>query len=205
MIQAIIFDVGGVLLLTQTQEYRQKWESKLGLEAGELEFIVLNSPQGRSAQHGEVTEEQHWQWVGERFNLTPEDLHLFRREFWAGDTLNLDLVAFIRQLRPQYQTAIISNAMDGLRPILHGKYPIAGLFDLIVVSAEEGIMKPESAIYERTLARLGRKPMEAVFVDDFAHNIEGAKQVGMAGVHFSAGVDVPAIFAQLGITPQTKS
>jgi putative hydrolase of the HAD superfamily len=61
-------------------------------------------------------------------------------------------------------------------------------------------MKPDARIFERTLTRLEREAGETVFVDDFAHNIAGAKAVGMAGVHYPhTETNVPASFAKLGI------
>jgi HAD superfamily hydrolase (TIGR01509 family) len=83
--------------------------------------------------------------------------------------------------------------------MLTTKYPIADAFDLIVVSGEEKVMKPDPAIYTLTLARLGRQPEEAVFVDDFAHNIEAAQQLGLATIHFHPDTNVPAELARLGV------
>ena len=200
MIKAVIFDVGGVLLRTTDHSHRQQWEAKLGLQMGELEATILNSEQGHNAQHGIMSEEAHWQWVGEHFKLNAADLAQLEIDFWAGDVMDMTLIDYIRSLRPRYQTAIISNAMSGLRHVLHHKHAIADAFDLIVVSAEEGIMKPDARIFDRTIARLECKPEETVFVDDFAHNIAGAEAVGMVGVHYPHGVDdVPTAFAQLGI------
>ena len=80
-------------------------------------------------------------------------------------------------------------------------YKIIEPFDLVVVSGEEGIMKPAAGIYERTIKRLGCKPEETIFIDDFLHNIEGAQAVGMVGVHYQKDTNLPAIFASHGITP----
>jgi glucose-1-phosphatase len=199
MIQAVIFDVGGVLLRTEDRSYRRRWEEKLGLADWAADEIVFNSESGTQAQTGLITEEAHWQWVGEHLGLSPTDLAQFRRDFWAGDRLDEELVAYIGRLRTRYQTAIISNAMDGLRHVLTETYPIAGRFDLIVISAEEKVMKPDAAIYELTLARLGRRPAEAVFIDDFQHNVAAARGVGMSAVHFTPDTDLPAELEKLGI------
>jgi glucose-1-phosphatase len=199
MIQAVIFDVGGVLLRTHDRSYRRRWEEKLGLEEWGADEVVFNSEAGVQAQLGHVSEEAHWQWVGQHLQLSPIDLARFRHDFWAGDRLDEQLVAYIRRLRGQYQTAIISNAMDGLRHTLTHTYPIAGLFDLIVVSAEESVMKPAAAIYERTLARLDRRPSEAVFIDDFNHNVQAARQLGMGAVHFTPDVNLSRALAELGV------
>ena len=71
---------------------------------------------------------------------------------------------------------------------------LGALIDLLVVSAEEGVQKPEPAIYERTAERLGVAPHECVFVDDVEANVEGAEQVGMAGVlHRNAVATIAAL------------
>ena len=132
MIKAVIFDVGGVLLRTPNRESRRKWERKLGLDEWETEVIVFGSEMGTKAQLGEISDEDLWRWVGQRLTLTPDELASFRHDFWAGDVLDEGLIAYIRSLRPRYQTAIISNATDALRRSLTVQYAIADAFDLIV-------------------------------------------------------------------------
>jgi putative hydrolase of the HAD superfamily len=57
------------------------------------------------------------------------------------------------------------------------------LFDLVVDSCEEGVRKPDPAIYRTALQRLGvADPTRAVFLDDFAGNIDAARAVGMHGI-----------------------
>ncbi|MGK6320853.1 HAD family hydrolase [Sphingomonas sp. DT-204] len=64
----------------------------------------------------------------------------------------------------------------------------------IVVSGDERLLKPDPAIYRLALARFGLEPGEALFVDDNAANVEGAKAVGIHGVLFT---DEPAFRAEL--------
>jgi HAD superfamily hydrolase (TIGR01509 family) len=89
--------------------------------------------------------------------------------------------------------------MDELQEVITVRHPMADAFDLVVGSAYEKVMKPDARIYELTLARLGRQPAEAVFIDDMLHNIEGARQVGLATIHYQAGMDVTAALAALGL------
>jgi epoxide hydrolase-like predicted phosphatase len=200
MIKAVIFDIGGVIIRTADHTSRRQWEKKLGLTEWESETIVFNSEMGTKAQSGAITEEELWQWVGQRLNLNGSELTEFRKGFWAGDELDTGLVDFIRKLKADgYQTAVISNATDNLQNALTNQFKIADAFDLIVGSATEKVMKPDPRIYQRTLDRLDRKPEEAVFIDDFAHNVQTAQELGMATIHFKKDTDVPSELEKLGV------
>ena len=56
------------------------------------------------------------------------------------------------------------------------------MFDVVVISGEVGLRKPEREIFELTLDRLGLQAGECAFVDDMPHNIAAAVQVGLAGI-----------------------
>ena len=202
MIKAIIFDVGGVLLRTHDWAGRHKWDERLGLPHGRVEHSFFNSDLGLEAQHGRVTTDQHWHNVAQRLGIPSEQLPQLRADFWAGDQLDWSLIQLIQQLKEShnYQMAIISNAPDDLRHVLTHEFKVAEVFDLIVVSAEEGIMKPDPAIYERTLARLASRADEAVFIDDSPTNIAGAQAVGLKTILYRKGMDVAAELAQWGVS-----
>lgn len=199
MIKALIFDVGGVLVRTVDRSRRAILEAELGLPKGQTDDTVFNSAMGQAAQRGEVTSRSLWNWVAADMGLDKQGLGHFRHEFWGGDRLNEELVALIRSLRPRYQTAIISNFMDELRESLTVEYPIIDAFDLVVISAEEKVMKPDLLIFQRTIERLGRKPEECVFVDDFAHNVVGARAAGMHAIHYTPETNIEKELAILGV------
>jgi epoxide hydrolase-like predicted phosphatase len=76
-------------------------------------------------------------------------------------------------------TALLSNSwgLDYPREIW------GDLFDVVVISGEVGMRKPEARIFHLTAQRLGLAPQACVFVDDLAPNVRGAAAVGMVGVH----------------------
>jgi putative hydrolase of the HAD superfamily len=199
VIKVVIFDVGGVLIRTPDRSSRLAWERRFNLAEWESEEIVFNGEMGTKAQLGQISDAALWRWVGRRLKLSEIQLSEFRRDFWSGDILDVKLVDAIRGLKPRYQTAIISNATDALRDSLTSTYPIADAFDLIVVSAEERIMKPDHEIYERTLRRLSRPAKEAVFIDDNPGNIAAARELGMASILFKPTVDLQLELTRLGV------
>ena len=96
MIEAVIYDFGGVLMRTVSWEARHRWDDTLGLEHGTVEHLVFNSDHGQDAQKGIYTEEAHWAWVGEQLGLSADDLSQLRTDFWSADVVQTELVKFTR-------------------------------------------------------------------------------------------------------------
>lgn len=186
MLKAIIFDVGGVLVRTQSRSGREKWALKLGMDAGEFENFVFNGESGRQAQLGQKTTEAHWRWLAEYFGLDETGLAEMRRDFFAGDAMNEALLEYIKRLRQAgYRTGLLSNFGDDARYLWTEVYPFINLFDGIIISAEVGLMKPDPKVYYLAAERAGVKVNEALFIDDFAENVEGARKVGMPAIHYT--------------------
>lgn len=183
-IRAVIFDFGGVLVRTEDDSGRRRWEERLGLSRGELERLVFESDVSVQAMLGRLSEEAVWQNVARALRLSATELAELRRDFWAGDRLDPHLFAFLRNLRPRYRVGLISNAWDNARSVFTEKYGLGQVLDVLVVSAEEGVMKPEARIYHIALERLGVRPEEAVFIDDIEENVVGARKAGLHGIHF---------------------
>jgi putative hydrolase of the HAD superfamily len=93
-------------------------------------------------------------------------------------------------------TALLSNSWGN-------EYPREGwveLFDVVVISGEVNLRKPEPEIYQLTARRLELEPERCVFVDDLMPNIRGAAAVGMRGVHHvTPGQTLDELEALLGV------
>lgn len=186
MIKAIIFDVGGVLIRTQSRAGREKWAAKFGMDSWDFENFVFRSESGVQSELGQKSVKEHWQWLAEHFGLTEASLVEMRRDFFGGDVLNEPLVEYVKRLRQAgYRTGILSNFGDNARRIWRKVYPFIENFDGIIISSEVGVMKPDPKIYHLAAESVGVKPAEALFIDDFIQNVEGARAVGMQAIHFT--------------------
>jgi len=181
MIKALLFDIGGVLYRSVAAGPLRKWEQRLGLSKGELAEIVFTNPIAQLATVGQATPAEVWQEVGKLLLLSSENLAAIRADFWNEGEWDTELLDFIRSIKPKTKTGTISDAWLDARQNVK-QYVNNENFDVIVFSAEEGIRKPDSEIYQRTLARLGVDPQEAIFVDDRLPNIVGARQIGMHAI-----------------------
>lgn len=186
MLKAVIFDVGGVLIRTHSRSGREKWANRFEMDSWGFENFVFRSESGTQSELGQKTVQAHWVWLGKHFGLSEIDLKAMRRDFFGGDVLNEPLVAYIKRLRAAgYRTGLLSNFGDNARRLWAEDYPLIDHFDGIVISAEVGIKKPDPQIYHLAAESVGVKVKEALFVDDFMENVEGARAVGMAAIHYS--------------------
>jgi putative hydrolase of the HAD superfamily len=195
-IQAVIFDVGGVLVHEVDSPAHRDWEVRLGVPRGALFRAVFASPVAERSMVGQATREEIWQDFARRYAVSAQDLEELRSVFWQITVWDAELLDFARSLRPRLKTGVISDAWVGTREATWD-YVNDDVFDVIVFSAEEGICKPHPDIYRRALARLGVRPEEAVFVDDRMPNVEGARRVGMAAFQYTHSVAVRREIARI--------
>ena len=91
---------------------------------------------------------------------------------------------FWASLRPKYRTGILSNAGSDARAMFTSIFGFDHLVDEMIISAEEGIAKPDERIYKIALEKMGVEPGEALFLDDLSANVAAARQLGMKAVQF---------------------
>jgi HAD superfamily hydrolase (TIGR01509 family) len=197
--------MGGVILRTHNWRPRRKWEHRLGLRPGALEQLVFEGEVSRQAMLGRATVEEIWGSVAARLGLSQEDRKQLTSDFFAGDGFDTPLLDFIHGLRPAAKTALISNAWPSARAFLEASLP-PGVFDLMVISAEVGVAKPDPAIYCLALERLGVPAEAAVFVDDMPRNLEAAAAVGMRPVLFNGTIrTIEAVRGMIAVGPGRMS
>ncbi len=198
MIKAVIFDIGGVLSRFERTTQRTRWEQRLGLAEGTLERTIFSSAVAQRGFVGQATDQEVWDDFGARYNLNRAELDTLYQEFWQDAEWDELLLAEIRKLRVRYRTGVISDALPGARyePRVAANVN-ADLFDVIVISGEEGVRKPAAEIFDRTLAKLGVQRAEAVFVDDNPKIIEGARALGLHGILFETRAQVLTELQQL--------
>lgn len=184
-VKAIIWDLGGVIVRTMNRSPRERWERRLGLGVGELDKLVFAGEVGRRAAIGQAEVDDVWEALCGDLNLSRRDCEQIEADFWSGDRVDDELIAYINDLRRSYTTGLLSNAWKDLRHFVEHVWEIAHAFDAIVISAEVGVTKPDPQIYRMMLDALEVDAHQAIFVDDFPRNVAGAREVGMRAVHFT--------------------
>jgi epoxide hydrolase-like predicted phosphatase len=184
-IEAVLFDIGGVLELTPPTGWQERWAAALGLRPAEFEArldpIFLAGSTGAST----LSEVEHA--IAAALRLDAEALGLFMDDLWTEylGTLNQDLTDYFAGLRPRFRTGIISNSFVGAREREQDRYGFGDLCDVVVYSHEEGVLKPDPRSYRVACARLDVDPTKCVLLDDTQACVDGARAVGMHAVKYT--------------------
>lgn len=183
-IKAVIFDFGGVLVTMTDDRPRIQLAESLGVPLTHLDELVFFSRTAQLASMGEISVEAHWEAVGNALGIPLVDMPGFLEQYWSADDVNWRLLDTIRSLSPRYKVGLLSNAWDDLRQTMHDRWNITELFDVMIISAEVGMVKPDPRIFHLAVDRLGVQPAEAVFIDDMQMNVEAARKVGLSAIQF---------------------
>jgi putative hydrolase of the HAD superfamily len=204
---ALIVDFGGVLT-TPLQDSFAAFADYLGIELQDLVRAILPIYSGSADatverfETGRMDEAEFSHELARRLQQTagrPIDPGGLVEKIFAGARLEpsmLDAVGVVR--RAGMKTALLSNSwgMSG-----YPKDRFDELFDVVVISGEVGLRKPDPAIYQLVLDRLGLPGPRCVFVDDFPGHLEAAQAAGMTTVlHVSPEQTLARLGSLLGVT-----
>jgi 2-haloacid dehalogenase len=108
-------------------------------------------------------------------------------------------VALLQKLKEKYKLYGLTNWSAETFPIVLKRYSFFTLFDGIVVSGEEKLIKPDKKIFEIMLERYHLEAKNAVFIDDNINNIQAAKVLGFVTIHVQEKTDLERELSALGL------
>lgn len=181
MIKAVLFDYGGVLTEGGTTGCIQRFIGAVyGLPP---EKINADKDLMLAARSGHISEAAFFEQMNERH---PEGVRLNRQNFLAHSDIfvkSAPVYSLAARLRGAgIKTGILSNIYDFTGEALRRRGFYDG-FDPVILSCFEHLAKPEVAIYQRAMKRLGVHSGEIIFVDDFERCLVPARVLGWHTVH----------------------
>ena len=184
MIRNILFDMGNVLLRFD----RQVFLDRLDVTEEDKQLLlreVFLSKEWVEMDRGTLREETAEPIMCSRL---PVHLHEAVHELascWDQPILPMEgMEQLVRELKQAgYGIWLLSNA-SVRQHAYWPRVPGSALFDGTLISADEGVMKPQPEIYRLCLERFGLKAEECFFIDDVPANIEGAAAGGISGTVF---------------------
>lgn len=186
-LRAVVFDYGMVLTGPPDPAAYAALQRIAGLSAERLDRFYWADR--HAYDEGKLTGIEFWRKIARDAGLslgddTIAELNRWDARMWT--TQNPAMVAWQARLKERgFKTAILSNMGDAVHESIERAYDWIARFDVRVWSYELRVAKPDPAIYEYVLAKLGMRPEETLFLDDKPVNIETAHALGMKGLVFS--------------------
>jgi putative hydrolase of the HAD superfamily len=180
-IKGIIFDFGGPIL-----KY-EKWDSVLKNHVEEFghdpdAVLKLVNSYYVSAFVGKYNSISEY-CLAE--NITPAfDVAKLQSMMSLADrgvSIDSQMVNLIKSYKETYKLALLSNFDSSLESYLK-QFGLDDMFDVVVNSSVIKVSKPHPKAYEYTLSNMALEPYETVFIDDFATNVDAAKDLGINGI-----------------------
>ncbi len=94
---------------------------------------------------------------------------------------SIDALKFLKEKK--YECYVLSNWSWETFQNMENDYPFLKLFDGLIISGKEKIVKPNKEIYLLAIKRFNLKAKETVFIDDRIENIIAAKKLGFKTIH----------------------
>ena len=175
---ALLVDFGGVLTTNMWEGFDEFCRGE-GLEQGTVRRIFKHEPEAladlRLLETGEIDPAEFERRFGPRLGVARTE-GLITRMFAAVEPEKRMIGAVRAARHAGVSTGLISNSWG---TAIYDPRALDGLFDVVVISGEVGMHKPQPEIYRLAAERLGVEPVRCVFVDDLRENVRGAEEVGM--------------------------
>jgi len=188
-VKTILFDFGGVLYKMPDPAGIDKWTNLLGIEKSPEFVEMLTNPHESELVKdiclGKISEDEAWGMIKSKWSVTPGLVRRIRRNFLSKRSLNRQMIRFMAALKVDYQLGILSNAGDQARSLMTEILHLDRYVDEIIISAEEGVIKPDERIYQIAMNRLDTEPGQTLFIDDYFTNIQAAERLGIKAIHFT--------------------
>mgnify|MGYP000022179910 FL=1 len=200
-IDAIIFDLGGVLIDIDYTKTRQAFEN--------LGISNFNELYSQASQQDLFDRFETGQISGQHFiNLL---LNYFSEPISPNKVVHawnamlfdfqIEKLTLLEELAEKYPLFLLSNTNELHVPIVRQRLakltakPLEAYFKKVYFSHELGLRKPNAEIFEVVCSENNLNPSTTLFIDDSIQHIEGAKKCGLQTIHLTPDKDLRAYFS----------
>jgi 2-haloacid dehalogenase len=197
--QAIIFDLGGVLIDWNPRHlYRKLFDDDAAMEKFLSEICTphWNEQQDAGRPFADAVEllvAEHPQY----------ETHI--RAYWdrwhemIGGEIKPTVTVMTELKAAGYPLYGLSNWSAETFARARPMFEFFDWFEYLVISGEVKLIKPDPRIFELLLSKIGRPAHECVYIDDSAANVSAAGKLGLGAIHFSSAEQLRKELVGLGV------
>lgn len=193
--QAVLCDLGGVVIQIDPDRIREQWARMSALPAADV-YAAYPDEVYYEFERDELTVSEYVGHVRARLRLEGTDeeiLAAFNALYIGADQATVELLRGLRE------RGVLMLALTNTNRAHHQVWcrrfaEVLGVFDRVHCSHDLGLRKPEPEVFRAVLDEHDLKPAEVVFIDDVRGHVSAAEAIGLDGVAFS---DASALARQL--------
>jgi 2-haloacid dehalogenase len=198
MIDTFVFDFGGVLIdWNPRYVFREIFDNE-----AEMEWFLSNvctgewngqQDKGRTLAEGTALLKKSFP----QFERQIEDFYGKWENMLGGEFP--DTVAILKELKGKYKLFGLTNWSAETFPVALERFTFLRLFEGIVVSGAEKMIKPDRRLFRVLLDRYNLKAENCVYIDDSICNAEAADELGFYAIHFTSAGKLKEKLDSLGL------
>ena len=198
---AVVFDFGGVMTTSTMPQRVMALAKEKGIDWSV--FVDGFDAHRLDYDAGRITLEELYAriWADAGLSVSDETAAAFIRadnESWCHR--NERTLEWMKSLKGRgFKIGILTNmAPKFARERFRSRFAdFIELADAMVISGDEGIVKPQREIYDLLRSRIGLPAGELCFIDDVEKNVDGARAAGWNAIRFFTNDQVAADFEKL--------
>jgi putative hydrolase of the HAD superfamily len=190
MIKLFVFDLGNVILPFEHRQIavklHEKSVDKKACTPQDLFDAMFDFENGmvNPYEEGLMSSVEFFSELKHRFQLEMnlEDFKDIWNPIFRDDPEVNRAILYLRE--KGYPLFLLSNTNELHFSYIIEKYPIVHVLDEWLLSFEVGAKKPKRRMFDAIFEKIDIRPSEVLYIDDIAHYVEAAQQLGINGIVF---------------------
>jgi len=179
-IEAVVFDLGGVLVEIDFQRVFKRWAEHAGCDVTTIAKRYSLDHHYEKHERGEIQAVEYFASLRESLGININNAQFLEgwNQIFVGEVPNIRQI--VQQYAALYPVYVFSNSNEAHKTTWMACYPdLLKPFTQVFVSSDMGKRKPEVEAYLHVAATIGAEPQRILFFDDSEQNIEGAQRAGL--------------------------
>ena len=199
-IDALLFDLGNVVIRIDFERVFARWAALAGCDTARLREKFSHDEPYQRHERGEIEAAAYFASLRSSLGVELEDARLLEgwNAIYVGEMPGMrELLARVAPKIPIYAFTNTNRAHAAhyTRPFA----PVLGYFRKVFASCEMGLRKPEAAAFAHIVKEIGVPAERILFFDDSLGHVEGARACGLQAVHVTSDETVRETVAALGL------
>ena len=200
-VEALLFDLGGVVIQIDFARAVRAWADAAGVCASDLSDRFALDAGYEAHERGELDPAAYCAHLRRilELDLADEPLLAGWNQIFVGEVPEVG--ALLASLANSFRLYAFSNTNTAHRTFWQARYAgILAPFSQIFCSCDLGLRKPTGDAYLEVCKRIGVAPGSIVFFDDVLENVRGAREAGLRAHQVNSAADIRGALQHEGIS-----